>query len=119
MKRRALLALGGAALWATRASAAKPLASEELSLIELSLPGDRAFGRALLLVPRQLPPEPELLVLLHGLGETHDQNVGARAFAERYGLLTAVARLTHPPLSRQNPGPDYFGAGRLEQLQIR
>ncbi|HEY6079246.1 MAG TPA: hypothetical protein VIW29_10610 [Polyangiaceae bacterium] len=119
MKRRALLALGGTVLWAAAASAAKALSSEELLLSELSLPGDRAFGRALLLVPRQLPPEPELLVLLHGLGETHDQNVGARAFAERYGLLTSVARLAHPPLSRQSPGPDYFGAGRLEQLNQR
>lgn len=118
MKRRSLLALG-AALWAGTASAAKPLSSQELSLSELSLAGDRAFGRALLLVPRELPAEPELLVLLHGLGETHDQNVGAHAFAERYGLLGAVARLVHPPLVRQSPGPDYFGAGRLEQLNQR
>jgi predicted esterase len=119
MKRRALMALG-AALWSGAAAAApKPLVSEELSLIELSLPGDRAFGRALLLVPRQLPSDPELLVLLHGLGETHDQNVGARAFAERYGLLSAIARLAHPPLTRQSPGPDYFGAGRLEELNQR
>ncbi len=118
MMRRALLTLG-ALLWSGGAAAAKPLVSEELSLIELSLPGDRAFGRALLLVPRRLPSEPELLVLLHGLGETHDQDVGARAFAERYGLLSAVARLTHPPLTRQSAGPDYFGEGRLEQLNQR
>lgn len=121
MKRRALLALGAAAPFglAGGSAGAKALVSQELALIELKLSGDAAFGRALLLVPHQLPAEPELLVLLHGLGETHEQGVGSRAFAERYGLLSSVARLTHPPLARSSPGPDYFGAGRLEELNQR
>lgn len=121
MKRRALLA-GGLALGAgagARVAAAEPLVSEELALTELSLSGDRAFGRALLLVPKQLGPEPELLVLLHGLGESHDQVIGMRAFAERYGLLAAVSRLAQPPVSRLYPKQDYFGAGRLEELNAR
>lgn len=122
MKRRALLS-GGAAL-AVSASApvalgAKALSSAELELFELALPGDSAFGRLLLAVPRALPPAPELLVLLHGLGETNDQTVGARAFAERYGLLSAVARLSHPPLCRTDAEHDYFGEGRLAEINAR
>jgi len=121
MRRREVVALGSA--WALGLSglpaAAKPLESAELELSELALPGDAAFGRALLAVPRRLPAEPELLLLLHGLGETVEQNMGARAFAERYGLLSAVARLTHPPVTLLDPKHDYFGAGRLEELNRR
>jgi pimeloyl-ACP methyl ester carboxylesterase len=118
MKRRALLSL--AATFAVgRGAAAKPLESAELSLHELHLAGDAAFGRYLLAVPKTLPRSPELLVLLHGLGETVEQRLGARAFAERYGLLSAVARLAHPPLERTLPKVDYFGEGRLEELSSR
>lgn len=121
MKRRALLASG---FWAAlsspvASSAPKRLESAELSLIELSLPGDAAFGRALLALPKTPAPEAELLVLLHGLGETTDQELGAHAFAERYGLLSAVQRLTHPPLSPVEPKLDYFGEGRLAELNQR
>jgi predicted esterase len=121
MRRRTLLGLAGGlgACSLLPRSHAKELVSNELSLIELDLAGDRAFGRALLLVPRPLPKEPKLLVLLHGLGETHDQHVGARAFAERYGLLSAVARLSHPPLSRTHRPQDFFGEGRLVELNAR
>ncbi len=121
MKRRVLLASGLLAALAPAARAAMPkrLESAELALSELALPGDVAFGRALLAVPRELPREPRLLVLLHGLGETNDQDVGARAFAERYGLLSAVERLTHPPLSRTEPRQDFFGEGRLDEHNAR
>lgn len=115
MKRRALLSLSLALAGSARASV-KPLVSEELELHELSLPGDAAFGRYLLAVPRALPPQPELVVLLHGLGETVEPRMGSRAFVERYGLLGAVARLTHPPVERTLPRVDYFGPGRLEEL---
>jgi predicted esterase len=121
VKRRALLA-GSAALGLglpARPGLAKIAESAELSRVELSLPGDPAFGRALLFVPRVLPPKPELLVLLHGLGETVEQGMGSRAFAERYGLLTAVQRLTHPPVALVDPQHDYFGAGRLEEVNAR
>jgi len=122
VKRRALLAAGVALASSGAASpalGAKKLSSAELELFELALPGDAAFGRALLAVPRQLPEAPELLVLLHGLGETNDQTVGARAFAERYGLLSAVARLSHPPLARTDDEHDYFGEGRLAEINAR
>jgi hypothetical protein len=113
----ALLSGGGIARPAP--ARARALVSDELDIVELDLKGDGAFGRALLLVPKRLPREPRLLTLLHGLGETHDQTVGARAFAERYGLLSAVARLSHPPLARQNEKQDYFGEGRLAELNAR
>jgi pimeloyl-ACP methyl ester carboxylesterase len=119
MKRRELLRAALAVGVDASPAAAKQLESAELSLQELTLHGDPAFGRALLAVPRTLPANPELLVLLHGLGETTDQTTGARAFAERYGLLTAVARLTHPPLSRTDEQHDYFGEGRLTELNAR
>lgn len=120
MKRRALLASGLLASLAPHALAGpKPLESSELALTELSLRGDPAFGRALLLRPREPSPESALLVLLHGLGETTDPELGAHAFAERYGLLSAVQRLTHPPLVRTEPRQDFFGAGRLEELNAR
>lgn len=123
MRRRALLpALASLASFAWAApgvQAAKKLESSELTLTELSLPGDAAFGRVLLATPPQLPTQPELLILLHGLGETTEQGMGARAFAERYGLLSAVARLTHPPLVRTYAEHDYFGEGRLDELNER
>lgn len=121
MKRRELLGLGASlasGLVAT-AAGARELVSSELVLSDLQLSGDAAFGRALLLAPRELPAEPPLLVLLHGLGETHDQQVGARAYAERYGLLAAVSRLSRPPVERTLSGKDYFGPGRLEELNAR
>lgn len=121
MKRRALLASALAAALAPRVKAADVagLESAELELTEFSLPGDEKFGRALLAVPRRAPDQPELLVLLHGLGETKQQALGARAFAERYGLLSAVRRLTHPPLARTEPVSDYFGKGRLLEVNAR
>jgi predicted esterase len=120
VKRRTLLAAGAALVSsASVALGAKPLSSAELELFELALPGDSAFGRLLLAVPRKLPEAPELLVLLHGLGETNDQTVGARAFAERYGLLSAVSRLSHPPLARTDNEHDYFGEGRLSEINAR
>lgn len=121
MKRRELLQAGATLAVASRGAPAlaKVPESAELSRVELALSGDKAFGRALLFVPRVLPPQPELLVLLHGLGETTEQAIGSRAFAERYGLLTSVARLTHPPLALQDAQHDYFGVGRLAELNAR
>jgi predicted esterase len=63
----------------------RPLALEHETL--LALPRDRAA-----VVP--------LVVLLHGLGETGDPHLGARAWIDRYGLGTSVARLKAPPLTR-------------------
>jgi pimeloyl-ACP methyl ester carboxylesterase len=118
MKRRALLTgtFASVAGFAARAAWAKPLESAELELSELKLGGDAAFGRALLAVPRARSDESELLVLLHGLGETVEQGMGARAFAERYGLLNAVSRLLHPPVAPLDATRDYFGAGRTSEI---
>src|SRR3954466_14184685 len=113
MKRRAVLQ-GLAALATSAPAVAKSLESAELSLEEQALPGNPAFGRYLLAVPRNVPAPSELLILLHGLGETTEQKVGARAFAERYGLPSAAARPPPPPLERTEPRFDYFGEGRLE-----
>jgi pimeloyl-ACP methyl ester carboxylesterase len=57
-----------------------------------------------------------LLVLLHGLGETHDPKVGVRAYLDRYGLSSALARLGAPPIARTVPRVDYFGVGRVDQI---
>jgi predicted esterase len=54
-------------------------------------------GRRGLLVPSTAPSK-NLLVLLHGLGETADPQAGAYAFWERYGLRSALARLKAPPI---------------------
>jgi len=117
MKRRTFLS-AGLTLVAARGWG-KTLESAELDIQEILLRGDAAFGRALLLVPRQLSANPGMLMLLHGLGETTDQQTGARAYAERYGLLSAVARLTHPPLAPLEAKADYFGPGRLAELNAR
>lgn len=123
MRRRAFLA-GGAALGASfegprTAACATQLASNELELTDLKLGTDAAFGRALLAVPKRLPKDPSLLVLLHGLGETHNQEIGARAFAERYGLLSAVSRLVQPPVQRTLTTQDFFGKGRIDEINQR
>jgi predicted esterase len=123
MRRRAFLAASaalGASAWPSASAAAgKALTSNELELSTLELGTDRAFGRALLAVPKQLPSSPALLVLLHGLGESHDQEIGARAFAERYGLLSAVSRLLQPPLERTLKAQDFFGEGRVDEINRR
>jgi len=41
-----------------------------------------------------------LLVLLHGLGETGNPQLGLRAWSELYGLVSSYERLRHPPLQR-------------------
>ncbi len=39
-----------------------------------------------------------VLLLLHGLGETNDADAGARAWPERYGLVSCLERLAQPPV---------------------
>jgi predicted esterase len=72
--------------------------SEELEPFDVALPGSKIAHRCLLLVPRGTKPS-RLLVLCHGLGETVSEAVGIRAWAERYGLLSAYHRLSSPPIS--------------------
>jgi predicted esterase len=55
-----------------------------------------------------------LLVLLHGLGETGDEQMGARAWLDRYGLGTAYDRLRRPPIARTSKRGDWTDARLAE-----
>ncbi len=72
----------------------KLLAQDELAVHDWVLPGHRAV----VLVPRHLPPNARvpLLVALHGLGETGDEKLGAWAWVERYGIHEGYAHARHP-----------------------
>jgi len=75
--------------------------------------GDKALGRRfVLLVPKHLAKGEKvpLLVLLHGLGETIDERMGAYAWLERYGLGTAYQRLRRPPVKRTSKRADWTDA---------
>lgn len=75
----------------------------DLDVRDFSVEGDKALGRRfVLLTPKHLGAEEKvpLLVLLHGLGETTDERMGAYAWLERYGLGTAYDRLRRPPVAR-------------------
>jgi pimeloyl-ACP methyl ester carboxylesterase len=51
-----------------------------------------------------------LVVALHGLGEAHDERLGAYAWLDLYGLRTAYARLLHPPIERTSRRKDLTDA---------
>jgi pimeloyl-ACP methyl ester carboxylesterase len=55
-------------------------------------------------------------VLLHGLGETGNEDLGIRAWAELYGLVKAYERLRRPPLRRTLERRPYFTEGRQTEL---
>jgi pimeloyl-ACP methyl ester carboxylesterase len=69
-----------------------------LRLVDASV-GGRRF---VLLLPRYLEPGRKLplTVLLHGLGETTDERLGAYAWVEKYGLGSAWQRLKRAPIER-------------------
>jgi hypothetical protein len=119
VSRRALLG-GVAALAVTsgaaRADAPRSGVPKDLEVRDLVVPGDRS-RRLTLLVPTHLAPGQKvpLLILLHGLGETIDERMGAFAWVERYGLGTAYDRLRRPPLVRTSERDDW-GPGRLDEL---
>lgn len=71
-------------------------------LLDITLPAAGAIAhRAAVLVPKGAKAEEKLptLVLLHGLGETGSERMGAYAWVERYGLATCASRLMRPPVS--------------------
>ena len=123
----ALIGLGSAAL-APRSASAEPTAPppepqraphlpQDLEIRDLTVPGDRALGRRFtLLIPKRLAAGEKvpLLVLLHGLGETGDERMGAWAWVERYGLGTAYDRLRRPPLARTSKRADWTAARLAE-----
>lgn len=75
------------------------LANGELGLHDWKLPGDPKIARrAVVLVPRHLTKKERvpLLVLLHGLAETVDEEMGAYAWVKRYGAAEGYAHLRAP-----------------------
>lgn len=94
-------------------------ASDDLKAHDLQVPGQRSLARrALVLAPRHLKPgtHPRALVLLHGLGETGNEELGIRAWAELYGLIAAYERLRRPPLERILQKARYLTKERLDEL---
>lgn len=73
------------------------------------MPGSKLASRCLLFVPKGKKPK-SLLVLCHGLGETGRESLGIRAWAERYGLLSAYERLSKPPVTALFPKQRLFDA---------
>lgn len=110
--RRTFLGAVAASLTSFEASIAEAdVASRgEVDVRDIALPGDRTLGeRMTLVIPRKitLTSNIPLLVLLHGLGETGDQRLGAYAWLEKYGLETAIDRLFHPPVTRISKRGDF------------
>jgi predicted esterase len=95
-------AAGLAALGLTRRATADSADLDEdlrnLRLLDLT-EGGRRFT---LVVPRFLNPGQRLplLVLLHGLGETGNERLGAYAWVEKYGLGAAWHRMKRAPVER-------------------
>src|SRR5690349_11817480 len=82
----------GTATATATATNALGTATADLRIVETDLPGNRKLAtRVLVAEPIHGPANASypVLVLLHGLGETGDQRVGARAWVDRYGLATA------------------------------
>ena len=121
--RRAFLG-AAAATWASvrapRTNAdAPPSAPQDLDVRDFTVEGDPVVGnRFVLCVPAHLAKDEKvpLLVALHGAAETSDPRTGAYAFVERYGLVTAYARLRRPPVVRTFVQQDYFGDKLLAEL---
>ena len=115
LRRRDFLRNGlaaAAAFQCQRALADAPVtgAPQECEVRDLAVEGDRALGRRFtLLVPRHLAAGQRvpLLVLLHGLGETGDERMGAFAWIERYGLGTSYDRLRRAPIARTAKRDDW------------
>jgi len=104
-----------AALSGTRSARGDGVADAPLDLEvrDVAVEGDRSLGRRFtLLVPKHLGAGERvpLLVLLHGLGETGDERMGARAWLERYGLGSAYDRLRRPPIVRTSKRADWTDA---------
>ncbi len=96
-------------------SAARPSFGDEGPLAARDV---RLRGRRALLVRPTSVPAPAtlpLVVLLHGLGETGDARAGAYAYWERYGLPSAYARLSAPPVARASRA-GYFTDAALARV---
>ncbi|MEM9692689.1 MAG: alpha/beta hydrolase-fold protein [Myxococcota bacterium] len=117
LRRRDLLSLLVAAGGLTSRAAAAPTPPYTIEFVKVA--GDATLGTWFcLLKPRAVTERVPVLVAFHGLGETHDQQVGIRAWVERYGLERAYARLSQPPLAVDKTSR-YWRAGRLEELNAK
>jgi hypothetical protein len=116
LRRRDVLLGAAAATLAGEARAEDSSSHWELS--EFDVGGDKRIGqRFTLLKPKHVGEEKvPLLVLLHGLGETHDQKVGVRAWVDRYGLGTAYDRLREPPVAPLTENSPYWKKERLVEI---
>jgi len=112
-------ALGTGAARRARADGAGPTApiDDSLEAVDLKPEGDRRSShRARVFVPKARKPDERfpMLVLLHGLGETESEDLGIRAWGDRYGLPSADRRLRNPPIVRERPR--YFTDERLSAV---
>ncbi|CAN5872322.1 hypothetical protein BH11MYX4_BH11MYX4_41770 [soil metagenome] len=114
--RRQLLTALGIGLISRRAAASGGFDADDdlrnLRLLDLS-EGGRRF---VLVVPRYLEPAQKLplVVLLHGLGETTNERLGAYAWVEKYGLGSAWQRLKRPPIARTSTRGEWSDARLAE-----
>jgi pimeloyl-ACP methyl ester carboxylesterase len=116
-RRQLMVALG--ALAGTFGAVRAGVASEPGSPFEervLEVPGEKLARRCLLLLPRGPAATTRVLVLFHGLGETTSEQLGIRAWADRYGLVRAAERLGAPPVTRTLPGVPLLTEARLAEL---
>src|SRR4051812_23131043 len=117
VSRRQLLAGLGITLISRSARAQGDFDSEEdlrnLRLLDIT-EGGRRF---VLVAPRYLEPGQKLplVVLLHGLGETTNERLGAYAWVEKYGLGSAWQRLKRPPVERTSKRGEWIDA-RLDEV---
>jgi enterochelin esterase-like enzyme len=111
MDRRAFLASTAALVAASRHALAATPASDDFIQKDLVLAGDKKIARrSLVLIPKHVQKDEKLrvLVLLHGLGETGNENLGIHAWGERYGLVSCYERLRRPPVVRVSPKMRWF-----------
>lgn len=116
LARRQLLAGLGLGLLPLRAQADGDAEFAEdlrnLRLLDLT-EGGRRF---VLVVPRYLQPGQKLplAVMLHGLGETTNERLGAYAWVEKYGLGSAWQRLKRAPIERTSKRGEWTDARLAE-----
>ena len=106
-----------AAVLATRRARADDEAepSEDLRNLRL-VDGTEGGRRFVLLLPRYLEPGRKLplAVLLHGLGETGNERLGAYAWLEKYGLGSAWQRMKRAPIERTSTRGEWTDARLAE-----
>ncbi|MFO0550036.1 MAG: alpha/beta hydrolase-fold protein [Polyangiaceae bacterium] len=96
--------------------AASAASGSSFEVKQLKVKGKHA-SRFDLVVPRtQRGNQPlRLLIALHGLGESGDPEDGAKAWVDRYGLGSALDRLSTPPVERTTKLA-YFSDARLDEI---